>query len=237
MSCYHPEALAEVWGAILARATGSARVIFRERLLHGRRELIERLPASAGDRVIELGGGTARNLEYFGARIARLASLEVVDLCPALLDVGRRRAAGLANVWLVEADATGYRPDAIVDCAYFSYSLTMIPDWRAALENALAMLRPGGALGVVDFYVSTAHPTPGLVCHDAIMRRFWPRWLRRDGVHLSAAHLPWLRANTGKAFLLERRAHVPYLPGLTVPYYVFVGRKRGAARSAGGGVE
>jgi S-adenosylmethionine-diacylgycerolhomoserine-N-methlytransferase len=112
--------------------------------------------------------------------------------------------------------------------------LTMIPNWRAALGNALAMLRPGGALGVVDFYVSTAHATPGLVRHDAITRHFWPRWFRRDGVHLSAAHLPWLRANSDQAFLLERRSPVPYLPGLSVPYYVFVGRKRGATRTSGG---
>jgi S-adenosylmethionine-diacylgycerolhomoserine-N-methlytransferase len=28
----------------------------------------------------------------------------------------------------------------------------MIPDWRAAVDNALTMLRPNGVLGVVDFH-------------------------------------------------------------------------------------
>lgn len=207
---------------------------FRERLLHGRRELIERLTVPAGGRVIELGGGTARNLDFFGERLGDLGAVEVVDLCRALLDVGRRRTIGRPNVRLVEADATDYRPAAPADCVYFSYSLTMIPDWRRALDNALAMLRPGGTLGVVDFYVSAARPAAGLVRHGALTRFAWPFWFRRDGVHLSADHLPCLSARTDVLHLIERRARVPYLPGLTVPYYVFVGRKRGKAPSAGG---
>lgn len=207
---------------------------FRERLLQGRRDLIERLRVPAGARVIELGGGTARNLDFFGERLAELGAAEVVDLCPALLAVGRRRFAGRPNVRIVEADAIDYRPAAPADCVYFSYSLSMIPAWRRALDNALAMLRPGGTLGVVDFYVSAAQPAPELVRHSALARCAWPLWFRRDGVHLSAEHLPCLRASTDELYLAERRARVPYLPGFTVPYYVFVGRKRDEAPSAGG---
>ena len=51
------------------------------------------------------------------------------------------------------ADATRFRPpEGAADVVTFSYSLTMIPDWFAALENAAAMLKPGGTIGVVDFY-------------------------------------------------------------------------------------
>ena len=43
------------------------------------------------------------------------------------------------------ADATTFQPDAgKADVVTFSYSLTMIPDWFAAIDNALAMLRPAG---------------------------------------------------------------------------------------------
>jgi hypothetical protein len=45
---------------------------------------------------------------------------------------------------------------------YFSYALTMIADWRRALDNALAMLAPGGTLGVVDFHLP-----------DRPRNRFW----------------------------------------------------------------
>ena len=126
---------------------------FRERLLHGRRELIARLPVQPGGRVVELGGGTGRNLDFFGARLAALASFELVDLCPALLSVAQERLRGRGNVRLVEADAGDYRPSSPADCVYFSYALTMIPDWRQAIDNAIAMLRPGGTLGVVDFHL------------------------------------------------------------------------------------
>jgi len=205
---------------------------FRERLLHGRAELIDKLAPEAGARVVELGGGTGRNLLFFGERLAALERIEVVDLCPALLDEARKRIAGLDNVRLIEADAVTYRPDGPVDVAYFSYSLTMIPDWRGALENALAMLRPGGTLGVVDFYVSRAHPAPGLARHGAFTRFFWPRWFAHDGVRLDPAHLEALLAHLPDHSLSERRAPVPYLPGLSVPYYICVGRKPLAAAAA-----
>jgi S-adenosylmethionine-diacylgycerolhomoserine-N-methlytransferase len=102
---------------------------------------------------------------------------------------------------------------------YFSYALTMSPDWRAALDNALAMLAPGGWLGVVDFYVP-----PGR--NAALARRFWTRWFAHDGVRPSPDHLPHLRKRLDTIACVEGRGRVPYLPGLTAPYYVFVGRKR-----------
>ena len=121
---------------------------FHGRLLSGRCELVEQLDLPPGARVVELGGGTGRNLLFFGKRLEGFASVELVDLCPALLEQARQRTAQLANVRPVEADATSYRPPTPVDCVYFSYALSMIPDWRAAPANALAMLMPGGLLGV-----------------------------------------------------------------------------------------
>ncbi|TLY50950.1 MAG: class I SAM-dependent methyltransferase, partial [Gammaproteobacteria bacterium] len=136
---------------------------FRERLLQGRAELIMRLrltlPRDA--HVVELGGGTGRNLEFFNSALDDIAAFDLVDLCPALLSRARARVARHAQVRVIEGDATMFRPARPVDCVYFSYSLTMIPDWRVAIDNALAMLKPGGTLGVVDFYHSAAQPDPG----------------------------------------------------------------------------
>ena len=199
---------------------------FRERLLHGREELIARLAPPPGGTVVELGGGTGRNLEYFGTRLLSFARVEVVDLCPALLEQARERCArwpGLAVV--IESDATTYRPSQPVDCVYFSYALTMIPDWRAAVDNALGMLRPGGLVGAVDFYSAPLDPPAGLAREGRLARGFWPRWFRHDGVHLDPQHLPYLLEQTERVFCEQRRASVPYLPGLRAPYYVYVGRK------------
>jgi S-adenosylmethionine-diacylgycerolhomoserine-N-methlytransferase len=201
---------------------------FRERLLHGRAELIERLSPAPGMTVVELGGGTGRNLLFFGERLRDLESLEIVDLCPALLDQARLRTRDLPNVRVVEANATSYQPAAPVDCVYFSYSLTMIPDWRAAVDNALAMLKPNGQLGAVDFYVSAARPHAGGVRHGLFTRLFWPRWFAHDGVSLTPDHLQSLRRLVPKHRCIERLGAVPYLPGVRVPYYIFVGRAASA---------
>ena len=198
---------------------------FRERLLHGRADLLWQLAPRPGARVIELGAGTGRNLGFLGERLSTLESVELVDLCPALLEQARRRTRRLPNVRVVEADAVTYRPARPADLVYFSYSLTMIPDWEGALRNALTMLKPGGALGVVDFFVSDPTPVPGLVHHGALTRWFWPRWFAHDGVRPNPAHLRRLRQWLPDHQLTEHQAPVPYLPGLRVPYYVFVGRR------------
>ncbi len=71
----------------------------------------------------------------------------------------------------------------------------------------------------------TPDPAPGLVRHGALTRWFWPRWFAHDGVHPNPAHLRTLRRLLPDHRLTEHRAPVPYLPGLRVPYYVFVGSK------------
>jgi len=200
---------------------------FRERLLHGRDELIERLATPAGARVVELGAGTGHNLRYFGPRLAELEQIDLVDLCPALLEQARQRSAALPKVRVIEADASRYRPEAPVDRVYCSYSLSMMPNWDEVIENALAMLRPGGLLGVVDFYVSDAAGHPGRVRHGRFERLFWPRWFAHDGVHLGPERLGRLCERLPDHQLSERRAAVPYLPGLRVPYYLFVGQRQG----------
>ena len=225
----HAQALAGFYGPQAERYDA-----FRDRLLRGRDALVRRLPMAPGARLVELGGGTGRNLEFFGLRLSTFAHVTLVDLCRPLLDVAAARIAHLHNVELVEADATTYRPDQPADGVYLSYALTMMPSWRAVVDNAIAMLRPGGVLGVVDFYVSPADPEPGLARHRWLTRTLWPAWFRHDGVHLSAEHLPYLRARLDTMHLLERRATLPYVPFATVPYYVFVGRTRQGGGGASG---
>ena len=190
---------------------------FRERLLHGRRETVEALGAAlpeTGGTLVELGCGTGRNLDFLGKRRERLWRAWGVDLCPSLLARARRR--GWKEVEWTEADATAWRPPAPVDAVLCSYSLTMIPDWFAAVDNAIAMLRPGGTLAVVDFQV----PRDGRAA-----RAFWPWWFGHDGVHPNADLLPYLRRRLPEHRAVESRAPVPYLPGLRVPWFSFIGRK------------
>ena len=137
----------------------------------------------------------------------------------------RGRAVGWPNARVAEADATDFRPEAAVDCVYFSYALTMISAWSRAIDNALSWLRPGGRLGIVDFHVAESHASPPRARHRWPTRKLWPWWFRHNGVHLSAEHLPTLCARTRQCTLHEGLAPVPYLRGLRVPYYFVVGTR------------
>ena len=193
---------------------------FRDRLLQGRAELIELLAPPDGALIVELGAGTGNNARHFGAQLARFETVELVDLCPALLEQARERWAHEPRVRVIEADATHYRPSRPADRVYLSYSLTMMPEWRAALENAVAMLKPGGILGVVDFELPR-----GDCLAERCACEFWRRWFAHDGVYLNRAHVEVMQSLTETVSLRESNAALPYLPGLRVPYYIDVGRK------------
>ena len=139
----------------------------------------------------------------------------------------RLRVADRPNVHVVTGDATTHAPADAVDAVYLSYSLSMIPDWFDAIDNALRILRPGGVIGVVDFHVSRRDPAAGRVRHGLIARAFWRAWFERDGVFPSPDHLPYLSRRFDAMVVREGSAAVPYLSGVRVPWYLFVGRKAG----------
>ena len=201
---------------------------FRDHLLQGRRELMDAAPTPAGGVWAEMGGGTGRNLEFLGDRLHKLGKVFIVDLSPSLLDRARRRSAekGWSNVETIVADATTFRPPVRpLDVVAFSYSLTMIPDWFAAVEQAYENLRPGGTIAVVDFYVGRKRPHPGRARHSWFTRTFWPTWFAFDDVHLGPDPIEYLHRRFQTTAFSEHRASIRYLPGMKVPYYRFLGRK------------
>lgn len=132
----------------------------------------------------------------------------------------------MKNIHVIEADVTRFHPDRLLDRVFFSYALTMIPDWKTAIDSAISMLKPGGLIGVVDFYISGDKPDDLLVQHQYLARRFWRSWFAHDGVNLSPEHLQYLRRLTDTVSLEQSRGNVPYLPFLKAPYYIYVGQKR-----------
>jgi S-adenosylmethionine-diacylgycerolhomoserine-N-methlytransferase len=202
----------------------------RSKLLHGRKELFGSLQVPDGGVWVDLGAGTGQNAELLSGGVDRLSAVYLVDLSASLLEVARRRSAAKAwsHVHVVREDVTQFQlPCQSVDLVTFSYSLTMIPDWFAAIDRACELLRPGGTIGVVDFYISRRYPGPSFKRHRWSTRVFWQNWFALDNVNLSPDHLPLLRHRFETTRLEECAGRAPWLPFLRMPYYIFVGRKRG----------
>ena len=130
--------------------------ITRKYYLLGRDRMIARLDVPEGGSVLEVGCGTGRNLIAV-ARAYPTAHLFGLDISEEMLATARKNvaAAGLAGrIVLQQADATDFDAQILFgrgrfDRVFFSYTLSMIPDWRAALRQGAAIT--AGRLSVVDF--------------------------------------------------------------------------------------
>ncbi len=125
----------------------------RKYYLLGRDRLIRNLAVPIGGSVLEVGVGTGRNLAL-AARHYPQARLFGLDISAEMLKSAEKTLGGRAT--LARADACSFDPqwlfgEAGFDRVYVSYSLSMIPDWEAALVQALSVVAPGGSLHIVDF--------------------------------------------------------------------------------------
>jgi len=154
----------------------------RKFYLLGRDRLLASLPIEPGAAVLEMGCGTGRNLVKL-CQLAPEARLHGVDVAGVMIETAARALdrAGLAQrVRLAQAGGQGFDPQAAFglarfDVIYFSYVLSMIPDWRPVVARALEQLAPGGILAVVDFGDQQRAPR--------WRRRLLLGWLRLFDVH------------------------------------------------------
>lgn len=185
---------------------------FRRRLLHGRERMMQALPLPEHEgSLMDMGGGTGSNLEALGSRINSLNRVEIVDLCQSLLEVARERVKSnsWSNVTAICADAIKYQPEIAPDAITFSYSLTMIPDWYAAIDHAYKILKPGGVIGIVDFYVARKWPDKGRKNTVDLHEDFGPLGLATT---MSFFHLTTCRiSHVNSTRSLSRNGAVPYL--------------------------
>jgi len=199
---------------------------FREKLLHGRAEMLQSLGIQAGHHVAEIGAGTGRTVEFYRDQLDTLGHVDLVDLCEPLLRQAQARLDNHPKVSVHHADACTWEANQPLDRVYFSYSLTMIPPWFAAIDNAYQNLAAGGLIGVVDFQVAPRGGSSRGFKQGKLGRFFWPFWFDHDGVRLNSDLLAYLQYRFETLEVRELRSSVPYMPGLQVPYFIFIGRKR-----------
>ncbi len=132
----------------------------RKFYLLGRDRLIEEMDVQTGEAILEVGCGTGRNLiilaeKYPAARFYGLDAAEVM-LETAQKKIDARDLTENITLRRELAEDLDYRKtfglDEPFDTIFFSYSITMIPTWRAALEAALDNLKVGRSIYIVDFW-------------------------------------------------------------------------------------
>lgn len=148
--------------------------------LLGRDQLIADLDAHApGTKVLEVACGTGRNLVKVAERYpsAKVYGFDISEkmLETAVLSIARR---GLSSrVHLAAGDGTNFDPQNLFgvdrfDRIFVSYALSMIPDWRACVVEALSYLAPGGQMMIVDFGEFSGFPRAMRSAQTAWLRKF-----------------------------------------------------------------
>jgi S-adenosylmethionine-diacylgycerolhomoserine-N-methlytransferase len=145
--------------------------------LRGRRRAVRQLQLQPDSAVLEVGCGTGMNFPYILSVLDRRdGQLVGVDFSTEMLRKARKKIdrKDFLKVELVRQDASNLALDRHFDAVLFAYSLSMIPEWEAALRRAYEHLRPGGRLVVLDFgdfgkWGVLAEPI-----------RRWLRWFRVD---------------------------------------------------------
>lgn len=128
-----------------------------------KRFTVERSGVRAGQRVLDLAGGTGDLARAFSRRVGPGGQVVLADINGSMLEVGRTRLIDVGivgNVQFAQADAQ-HLPFAerSFDCVTIAFGLRNVTDKDAALRAMHRVLRPGGKLLVLEF----SHPVaPGL---------------------------------------------------------------------------
>jgi demethylmenaquinone methyltransferase/2-methoxy-6-polyprenyl-1,4-benzoquinol methylase len=124
-----------------------------------RREVVKEVARFQPMRILDVATGTA------GVAIALAAAADAeivgVDISEPMLEQGRARiqAAGLdhrVRLQHARAEALPFPPDSF-DAVTFTYLLRYVADPAATLNEMARVLRPGGGMASLDFYVPS-HP-------------------------------------------------------------------------------
>ncbi|GMR21161.1 MAG: bifunctional demethylmenaquinone methyltransferase/2-methoxy-6-polyprenyl-1,4-benzoquinol methylase UbiE [Gammaproteobacteria bacterium] len=138
----------------------------------------------AGQRVLDLAGGTGDLTRLFSKRVGADGEIVTADINNSMLEVGRERLIdqGLVKgIFFVQCDAESLPfVENSFDCVVIAFGLRNVTRKQRALESMYRVLRPGGVAMILefskpalpglnkiyDFYSFTALPFMGRVIVD-----------------------------------------------------------------------
>jgi phosphatidylethanolamine/phosphatidyl-N-methylethanolamine N-methyltransferase len=128
-------------------------VIFGPTLHPGRVHAIQRMGIRPGDRVLEVGVGTAINAGLY----PRDCGVTGIDLSSSMLEKGRERIArkGVRNVRLIEMDAADLKfADESFDIVYAPYLISVVPDPITVAREMRRVCQWGGRIVFLNHFRS-----------------------------------------------------------------------------------
>ncbi|MCD8563171.1 MAG: class I SAM-dependent methyltransferase [Alphaproteobacteria bacterium] len=152
----------------------------RKYYLLGRDKAIAGLNAKPGERVCEVGCGTARNLIKMAQRYpdVKFFGLDASDEMLKTAGANLKKAGMCCSIPVTQAFAQSFSPQGhfglkdgeTFDKIVFSYALSIIPPWRESFDHALNILPTGGEIHIIDF--GSQRELPGF------FRKFLFWWLK-----------------------------------------------------------
>jgi ubiquinone/menaquinone biosynthesis C-methylase UbiE len=133
--------------------TYDRRALLLERLVlqRSRRRVIARLGPVAGATVIDVGCGTGLTLPLLVDAVGSAGRVTGIELSPDMLAIARQRVRtnGWTNVELIESAVEDASLPEIADAAVFHFTHDILQS-RAALENVVKLVRPGGRVAAAS---------------------------------------------------------------------------------------
>jgi len=131
----------------------------------GQRAMAE-LDLGAGRRVLDIGCGAGETTLALSAAGAEALG---VDISHTLLEVARRRSAGLGRVAFLAADAQTHPFEAATfDAAFSRFGVMFFADPPAAFANIRRSMKPGGRLAFVCWRTPAENPIMSLPMQAAL---------------------------------------------------------------------
>ena len=133
---------------------------------HWKREAVNLLALGAGDRVIDVCGGTGDLARLAAREVGQSGHVVVYDINRAMMDAGRQKTAHLpsaAPIDYIQGNAENITfPDDYFDAAMVGYGIRNVTRMEKGFEEMFRVLKPGGKMMCLEFSKPTAR---------------WFRWL------------------------------------------------------------